>query len=77
MLPYDNTERHDMGYFAKPFMAAIIGGYIGAKLDQTTFGQWVNTNPVIDRLCYLLKLGFLMMVVAAVMLYVWILLNQN
>jgi len=34
--------------FARPIIAAAIGGYIGHKLDQTRFGIWFNNNRVVN-----------------------------
>lgn len=77
MIPdNDNQVRSNAGIFGTTFLATLVGGWIGWKLDQTAFGRWFNTNPTLNKIFYLLRVGLILMVVAGVCLYMWILINQ-
>ena len=41
-------QESEFEQIAHPAEAALLGGYIGHKLDQTRFGRWFNKNQVID-----------------------------
>lgn len=45
-----------MNDMEKGFLAGFLGYTIGARLDNTRFGRWFNTNPAINLLYYLTKL---------------------
>lgn len=77
MIPEnDNQVGGNLSAFGKTFVVTLIAAWIGHKLDQTAFGRWFNTNPVLNRIFHLLKVGLILMAVAAVCLYLWLLINQ-
>ena len=43
----------------KVFGATLVGATIGYALDDTRFGRWFNTSPVIGAIFSLLKLAAL------------------
>jgi hypothetical protein len=43
----DLHPHSNLGDFARTAGATLAGAYIGHKLDQTRFGYWFNTNPVV------------------------------
>lgn len=62
-----------MEAFLKTFTAAMIGGYIGHKIDQTRFGYWYNTNPVITWIYRtVLRILFIAAIVAVVYFFFFV-----
>jgi hypothetical protein len=49
-------ERHPVEDAVKVAGATLAGAYIGHKIDQTRFGVWFNTNPVINLIWNFIKL---------------------
>lgn len=68
---FDDPHQNHFEDFARPFAAAIIGGYIGSRLDRTRFGYWFNTNPVVGMFCYWLKLAVCFAVAAFILLFIY------
>lgn len=66
-----------MNSFEKGFLATFIGYWLGSKLDQTRFGIWFNTNPIIDLLWQLGKLILLLGIGVLVVWYFYILIFQT
>jgi len=73
MIPDNDQQRPDHS-FRNPFIATLIGAWIGWKLDQTAFGRWFNTNPVLNRIFTLLRVGLILLIVMGVMYYLWLVL---
>lgn len=59
---------HSSKEFLNPFIAAIIGGYIGHKLDNTRFGHWFNNSPIIEFVLDIFKILF---IIGTLVLGIW------
>lgn len=57
-----------MNDFEKGFAASFIGYLIGAWIDGTRFGYWLNTNPVVTLIWKAVK-AILLSVIAFLMVY--------
>lgn len=45
-----------MNDMEKGFLAGFLGYALGARLDNTRFGRWFNTNPVINLIYYIARI---------------------
>lgn len=61
-----------MNDFEKGFLTTFIAYWIGNKIDQTRFGIWFNSNPIINVVCQLVKLILLAAVVGLVIYYFYL-----
>lgn len=72
MLPTDNSSHEsNIGAFGKVFAITLIGAWIGHKLDQTAFGRWFNTNPVLNTIFAMLRIGLILLLVMGLMYFLW------
>lgn len=65
-----------MNDFEKSFLASFIGYWLGAKLDQTRFGIWFNTNPTVTKIWNAGKALLILVVALLVMYYVILVIGQ-
>jgi hypothetical protein len=51
-IPEPHSNMHD---FLKVAAITVAGAYVGSQLDNTRFGRWFNTSPLIGLLVKLLR----------------------
>lgn len=68
---YDDYDKSHEDEFFDAAEAAMIGYYIGDKIDQTRFGIWFNENRTIDLVYRLVGLAILGWFSWAVVLFIY------
>lgn len=58
-----------MNDFEKTFVTAFIGYAIGAWIDNTRFGYWLNNSPVMDTVADIVKYFLLTSVILLTILF--------
>ena len=65
-----------MDEFEKGFISGFLGYWLGSKLDQTRFGIWFNTNPIIDRIWNAGKAILFSVIALLVVYYIVLIIGQ-
>lgn len=62
----DSSHGDNLRAFERGFAEAFIGYAIGHYLDQTRFGRWFNTNPVVTAIVRLMQIGLILFAIFAI-----------
>ncbi|HET7637771.1 MAG TPA: hypothetical protein VFK47_03430 [Ktedonobacteraceae bacterium] len=64
-----NGSHGEVHEIIDPLVAGMVGSYIGAKLDQTRFGIWYNTNKTVTAIYKFMQIAAILFAIYCVGLF--------